>query len=317
MAEIGYTLSSEEHPPNDLIRNAERAEEAGFAFAMISDHYHPWTGHQGESAFVWSVIGAIASRTEKLRLGTGVTCPTMRIHPAVIAQAAATCAAMMPGRFFLGVGTGESLNEHITGQRWPPAPERLRMLEEAIEIMHHLWEGKEVTHTGEFFVVQDARIYSLPVHPPSIMVAAAGSKAAELAGRKGDGIIGTKPDPELLERFDRAGGAGKPRYGKVTVCWAESEAEARRTAHEWWPNSALQGELGQELPLPRHFEQAIAQVTQEQVAKSVVCGPEPGRHIEAVQELVEAGYDHVFVHQIGPNQEGFLAFYEDEVIRKL
>lgn len=315
--EIGYTLSSEEHPPDELVNNATRAESAGFSFAIVSDHYHPWIDRQGQSSFVWSVIGAIASRTERLRLGTGVTCPTMRIHPAIVAQAAATCAMLMPGRFFLGLGSGENLNEHITGERWPSAPERLDMLEEAIDVMRLLWEGDEVTHVGPHFVVQDARLYSLPSQPPPILVAAAGPKAADLAATTGDGIIATSPDRELIDTFEEAGGSSKPRYGKLTVCWAESEADARRTALEWWPNTAIPGELGQELPLPRHFEQAAEQVTEEQVAGSVICGPDPERHIEAFQEYERAGFDHVFVHQVGPDQHGFLAFYEGQVLPKL
>jgi coenzyme F420-dependent glucose-6-phosphate dehydrogenase len=317
MAEIGYTLSSEEHAPVELVRNARRAEEAGFAFALISDHFHPWIDRQGQSPFVWGVIGAIAQATDRMRLGTGVTCPIGRIHPAIVAQAAATAAALMPGRFFLGVGTGENLNEHVTGARWPAADERLSMLEEAIAIMRRLWEGEEVTHRGDHFVVEHARVYSLPESPPPIMVAVSGPRAAEVAARAGDGMIGTSPKAELLELFRAEGGKGRPTYGKVTACWAATEADARRTAREWWPNTALQGELGQELPLPRHFEQATVTVTEDQVAESVVCGPDAERHVAAIGEFIDAGYDHVFVHQIGPDQNGFIAFYEDQILPKL
>jgi G6PDH family F420-dependent oxidoreductase len=314
MIELGYALSSEEHTPNDLVRHARRAEEIGFTFALISDHFHPWVDSQGHSPFVWSVIGAIAHATERLRLGTGVTCPTMRIHPAIIAQAAATAAAMMPGRFFLGLGTGENLNEHILGDRWPPYDTRRLMLEEAVEVMRLLWQGGQQTHHGTFYTVENARLYTLPDEPPPIMLAAGGPSSAELAGRIGDGLISTSPEESVIEEFDAAGGTGKPRYGQVTVCWAADEAQARRTAYEIWPNAANQGELSQELPTPAHFEQVAKMVSEEQVAKSVVCGPDPERHIKAIREFADAGYDYVYIHQVGSDQEGFFRFYEQHVL---
>jgi G6PDH family F420-dependent oxidoreductase len=314
MMELGFALSAEEHSPEDLVRHAVAAEEAGFSYALVSDHFHPWLDRQGQSAFVWSVIGAIAQATERLRLGTGVTCPTMRIHPAVIAQAAATSALLMPGRFFLGVGTGENLNEHILGARWPSHEERSEMLEEAVEVMRRLWEGELVSHRGAHYTVDRARLYSIPDEPPAIAVAASGPNAAELAGRIGDALVATAPDRELVERFEDAGGVGKPRYGQLTVCWAEDEREAIRTAHEWWPNAALQGDLGQELPLPRQFRQATETVTEEQVAEAVVCGPDLDRHREAIAEFEDAGFDHVYVHQVGPDQQGFLDVYASELL---
>jgi G6PDH family F420-dependent oxidoreductase len=317
MVELGYSLSSEEHAPTDLVRWARRAEETGFTFALISDHFHPWTDRQGNSPFVWSVLGAIANATERLRIGTGVTCPTMRIHPAIVAHAAATTAALMPDRFFLGVGTGENLNEHVLGQKWPPPDVRLEMLEEAIEVIRRLWEGGMRDHRGRYYTVENARLYTLPRRPPPLMVAASGTRAAQLAGRLGDGLIGTAPKAELLERFEQAGGGGKPRYGQVAVCWARTEAEARRTALEWWPNTALEGQLNVELPLPEHFEQATALVREEHVAENVVCGPDPERHLAQIRKFADAGYDHVYVHQIGPDQEGFFQFYAREIMPRL
>jgi G6PDH family F420-dependent oxidoreductase len=314
MIEVGYSLSSEEHSPRELVQHAIAAEEAGFSFALVSDHFHPWTDRQGESPFVWSVIGAIAQATERLRLGTGVTCPTMRIHPAVIAQAAATSALLMPDRFFLGVGTGENLNEHVLGLRWPSHEERAEMLEEAVAVIRSLWEGGLVSHHGRHYTVDRARIYSVPDEPPAIAVAAAGKHAAELAGRVGDALIATRPDRKLVAQFENAGGAGKPRYGQLTVCWAQSERDAVETAYEWWPNAALPGDLGQELPLPRHFKQAASTLTREQVAEAVVCGPDPDRHRQALEEFEQAGFDHVYVHQVGPDQEGFMRFYEREIL---
>jgi coenzyme F420-dependent glucose-6-phosphate dehydrogenase len=314
MVEIGYALSSEEHLPGDLVRNARRAEEVGFTFALISDHFHPWIDRQGQSPFVWSVIGAISQATTRLKLGTGVTCPTIRIHPAIIAQAAATAAAMMPGRFFLGVGTGENLNEHILGDRWPAHDERMEMLEEAVEVIRLLWEGGTQTHRGFYYTVERARIYTLPDEPPPIMVAASGPKAAEWAGRIGDGLISTAPEKELIKKFHEAGGEGKPLYGQFTVCWAKDEEEAKRTAFQWWPNAAIRGELSQELPQPAHFEQAAKMVSEEDVAEAIVCGPDADKHIEKIKEFIEAGFDHVYIHQVGPDQEGFFDFYQKEVL---
>jgi coenzyme F420-dependent glucose-6-phosphate dehydrogenase len=317
MVEIGYALSCEEHPPNDLIRYARRAEETGFTFALISDHYHPWVDRQGQSPFVWSVIGGIAQTTQHLRLGTGVTCPTMRIHPAIIAQAAATSATMMPGRFFLGVGTGENLNEHILGHRWPPHDIRLAKLEEAVKVIRLLWQGETCTHRGQHYTVENARIYTLPDELPPIMVAASGQHAAEIAGRIGDGLINVAPVEDIVEHFQRAGGNGKPRYGQLTVCWAQDEASGRRMAHEYWPNSGVQGELSQELPSPAFFEQAAKMVREEDIAEKLPCGPDPERHIKQIEAFVEAGFDHVYIHQIGPDQEGFFQFYERHVLPKL
>ena len=312
-AKLGYALSSEEHTPNDLVHHARLAEEAGFTFALISDHFHPWVDAQGHSPFVWGVIGAIAHATERLELGTGVTCPTIRIHPAIIAQAAATAAAMMPGRFFLGVGTGENLNEHILGDRWPPHDIRLEMFEEAIAVIRLLWQGGSQSHHGKHYTVENARLYTLPDDLPRIVVAASGPQAAEAAGRIGDGLCSTAPESEIIKKYAGAGGKG-PRYGQATVCWAPSEAEAKRTALKIWPNAALGGELSQELPTPAHFEQATQDATEDQVAKKVVCGPDPQRHVELIQKYVDAGFDHVYIHQVGPDQAGFIDFYQREIL---
>jgi coenzyme F420-dependent glucose-6-phosphate dehydrogenase len=313
MVQIGYALSSEEHTPLDLVRNAQRAEAAGFTFSLISDHYHPWVDTQGHSPFVWSVIGSIATSTSNLGLGTGVTCPTVRIHPAVIAQAAATSAAMMPGRFFLGVGSGEALNEHITGERWPETEIRLEMLEESIAVMRLLWQGGNQSHHGKYYTVENARLYTLPDQPVQLMIGASGPKAAELAGRLGDGLISTSPDKEIVQTFQGAGGKG-PIYGQMTVCWAESDEQAVQTAHEIWPNSAIPGELGQELPTPAHFEQAAQMVKPEDIAKQVTHGPNAQPYLEKIDEYIEAGFDHVYLHQIGPDQEGFIRFCESEIL---
>ena len=317
MAAIGYTLSSEEQGPEALVGLAERAEQVGFSFAGISDHFHPWIDKQGNSPFVWGVLGAISQRTERLQLLTGVTCPTFRVHPAIVAHAAATAAALLPGRFSLGVGSGENLNEHVLGERWPPVRERQARLEEAIEVIRLLWEGGLKSHRGEYYRVENARIYSLPDEPPPILVAVAGDRSVDLAARAGDGLVGTAPKADSVERFRENGGEGKPTYGQLHVCWAASEEEAKRTALEWWPNAAVSGSHFLELPLPAHFEEAAELVGEDDIAESVVCGPDPERHLAAIREFIDAGYDHVYVHQIGPDQEGFFDFYERSVLPEL
>jgi coenzyme F420-dependent glucose-6-phosphate dehydrogenase len=317
MITLGYKLSSEEQSAPDLVRYAQMAQDTGFGFALISDHFHPWTDRQGQSPFVWSVLGAIAQATQRLTVGTAVTCPSMRIHPAVIAQAAATTATLMPGRFFLGVGTGENLNEHIVGQGWPETEVRQARLEEAIEIIRLLWKGGNQSHHGRYFTVENARLYSLPDSPPPLYVAVGGPRSADLAGRVADGMIGTEPDASLLATFDRAGGAGKPRYAEMTVCWAKDEATAKRIAREHWPTSAMESSLSWELPLPEHFEAVAELVTEEQVAESVTCGPDPERHLAAIRKYAAAGIDHICVHQVGKDQKGFFEFYAEEILPKL
>lgn len=314
MLKIGYKLSSEEHRPQDLVDQARRAEQCGFSFAMISDHFHPWIEAQGQSPFVWPVIGAIAQATSKLLLGTAVTCPTVRIHPGIIAQAAATAASMMPGRFILGLGAGENLNEHIFGDRWPPVRIRHAMLKEAVEIIRLLWRGKQESFSGEYYQVENARIYTLPDELPPIALAASGSNAAKLAAEIGDGFVGTTADAALIDVFNRSGGSGKPRYGELTVCWAENQNLAEETAYKEWPISGLSGPLMSELALPNYFEQAATMIDKAAVAKTVICGPDPERHWEAIHEYERAGYDHVFVHQVGADQEGFFQFYERKIL---
>jgi len=315
--ELGYSLSSEEHAANTLVKNALQAEDAGFSYALISDHFHPWIDQQGESPFVWAVIGGIAQATQRLRLGTGVTCPTVRYHPAIVAQMAATVATMMPGRFFLGLGSGENLNEHILGGPWRSAAIRLEMLREAVEIIRLLWRGGKQSHDGKYYTVDRARLYSLPDELPPIYLAAAGTRAAKLAGEIADGLITTSPKHATVDAFEAAGGRAKPRYGQMTVCWAKTEEAAQRTALKWWPTAGMKSELGQELPLPAHFEQASQKVTQEDMAAAIPCGPDPERHLEQIAKFTRAGIDHVYVHQVGPDQTGFIKFYAKEIMPRL
>ena len=311
---IGYALSSEEFGPLDLVENAKRAEDAGFAFAGISDHFHPWLDSQGHSPMVWSVLGGIAMSTKRIPFFTGVSCPLIRTHPAIVAHAAATTAAMMPGRFILGLGTGEALNEHIFADRWPAAPERREMLEEAIEVIQLLWEGGSQSHRGRHYRLENARLYTLPDEPPPIYVAASGTSTAELAGRIADGLITTAPDAEVVEAFRKAGGEGKPVVGQMTVCYGADEAEARRTAHRIWANAGVPGQLSQDLPTPAHFQQAAQRVREEDVAETIPCGPDLDKHHEQLAKWEEVGIDQVYVHQIGPGQRPFFEIYEKEVL---
>ena len=310
--EIGYALSSEEHGPRDLVRNAVRAEDLGFSFVSISDHFHPWVESQGHSPFVWSVLGGIAEATERIKVGTGVTCPIIRTHPGVIAHAAATTAAMMPGRFFLGLGSGEALNEHVFGDRWPPADVRIDMLDEAIQVIRLLWQGGNQDHHGRYYTVENARLFTLPDEPPPIVVAGGGERATQLAARAGDGYWNTGPDRELVEAYQSEGGRG-PRYGQVTICWGEDEAEARKVALEQWPNTAVPGQLTQDLPTPFHFEQATKLVREQDIADAVPCGPDPEPVLAKVRAFAEAGFSHIYLHQIGPDQDGFFRFYDREL----
>ena len=326
---IGYSISTEEHRPEDLVRFARRAEEVGFSYGSISDHFHPWIDAQGNSPFAWTVLGAIANATEKLELITGITCPTIRYHPAIVAQAAATVASLAPGRFSLGVGTGENLNEHIVGAKWPPYETRAAMLEEAVEVIRRLWTGETVDHEGEYFTVENARLYTLPDEPPPIIVAGSGDKAAALAGRIGDGFIGVVPQKELVEAFEaerpsgpaaprsNGGGGLRPKYLQVNVCVAETEAEARETAFRICPNVALPGELGNLLPSPTHYEEAVQLLSEDDVAEVILCDPDPEAHVAKLREGIDAGFDHLHVYQVGPDQERFFRFYEREVLPRL
>ena len=312
---VGIFLSSEEHRPLDLVRYAQMAEAAGLTKAWISDHYHPWTDSQGQSPFVWSVIGGIAATTD-LTVTTAVTCPTVRIHPAVIAQATATSAAMLPGRFRFGVGSGENLNEHILGDGWPPTDIRLEMLEEAIDLIREMWKGGSVTWDGKHYVTHNARLYTLPEEPPPVLVSGFGERAIGVAARIGDGFVSTSPNKEHVDLFRSSGGKGTTQGG-LKVCWGPDEEACKKLAHELWPNSGLQGELSQELPMPAHFEQAAAKVTPDDVAESITCGPDPERHVAAIREYLDAGFDEVYVSQVGPDQQGWLDFFTSEVLTRL
>lgn len=305
--EIGYWLSSEEHAPSELVANAKRAEDAGFSYVLISDHFHPWVNAQGHSPFVWGVIGAIAQATERLRLGTAVTCPLIRMHPVLVAQAAATSALLMEGRFFLGVGTGEALNEHVTGARWPRPDERLDMLDEALEIITKLWRGEYETYRGRHYTVEQARVYDVPDHPPELIVAAAAEQAAKLAAKWGDGMISTSPDREVVDAYKQAGGS-EPIYGKVTGCFAASKEDALRIALERQPNTAIGGTISQDLPLPRDFETVAEIVRADDLEGAMSLGNDPAVWREGIEQFEEVGFTHLCLHDVSEDQAGFIEF---------
>jgi G6PDH family F420-dependent oxidoreductase len=307
---IGIALSSEDHGPSELVRQAQMAAEHGFDRVWVSDHYHPWTTAQGHSPFVWSVLGGIAATTQ-LRMGTGVTCPTVRIHPAIIAQAAATAAVMAQGRFFLGIGSGEALNEHILGDRWPEADIRIEMLEEAVEVMRLLWQGGSRSHRGTHYTVSNAQVFDLPDEPIPVYMSAFGSKALESAARIADGYVGTSPEAEILSEYESHGGNG-PKLAGGKCAYSSDPDEGRRLVHRLWPNMGLPGELAQILPTPAHFEQA-AQLVGEDIGDSVPTGPDPQAYVESIREYAEAGYDELYLHNIGPHHEAFFRFFAEQV----
>jgi G6PDH family F420-dependent oxidoreductase len=315
MTEIGLFLSSEEHGPKELVSQARMVEAAGMSSVLISDHFHPWLDRQGNSPFVWTVIGGIASTTT-LKVTTGVTCPIVRIHPVILAQATATCQLMLEGRFVFGVGTGEALNEHVTGAHWPPISTRLEMLEESLSIIRQLWEGRMISHRGVHYTVENARIYSCPDEPPPILVSAFGPQATEAAARMGDGLITTKPDPSAVECFRKQGGGGLA-IAATKVCWDTDESRARKLAHELWRTESLPGQLNQELPLPSQFEESASLVTEDMVASSIPCGPDPEKHVQAIRGYLDAGFDEVYVNQIGSDLEGFLGFLKKDLLPRL
>jgi coenzyme F420-dependent glucose-6-phosphate dehydrogenase len=305
--EVGYWLASEEHSPRTLVENARRAEDAGFSYALISDHFHPWIDAQGHSPFVWGVIGAIGEATERLRLGTAVTCPLIRTHPVIVAQAAATSALLMDGRFFLGVGTGELLNEHIVGARWPRPDERLEMLDEALELIRKLWRGDYETFRGRHYTVEQARLFDVPAEPPQLIVAAAAENAAQLAAKWGDGLISTSPDAAVVDAYRRAGG-GEPIHGKVTGVFAGSAAEAKRIARTRSPNTAMGGTISQDLSLPRDFETVAELVREDDFDGALSLGRDPAAWREGIDKFASLGFTHLCLHDVSEDQVGFIEF---------
>jgi G6PDH family F420-dependent oxidoreductase len=311
MVEIGYFLSSEEHSPTALVDQARWAADVGVGSVWISDHFHPWLDEQGESPFVWSVIGAIAATTD-LQVTTAVTCPTMRIHPAIIAQAAATSSLLLQGRFELGVGTGEALNEHILGDVWPLTDERLDMLAEAVEVMRALWTGDEVTHRGEHYVVEAARLYSAPTSDIPVVMSGFGPKATKRAATFADGYVNVSPAKELVDLYRSEGGRGEASAG-MKICWGDDARRCAELVHHLWRNTGVSGELSQELRTPAHFDQASELVTVDHILESTPCGPDVEPIVALAKQYVDAGFERIYINQIGPNQEEFFRFFAAEL----
>ncbi|HWD02899.1 MAG TPA: TIGR03557 family F420-dependent LLM class oxidoreductase [Amycolatopsis sp.] len=309
---MGYFLACEEFGPHELVRQARLAEQAGFERLWISDHFHPWLDEQGQSPFVWSVIGALSEVTS-LPITTAVTCPLIRIHPAIVAQAAATAAIQCQGRFTLGVGTGEALNEHVTGAPWPRPQVRLEMLEEAVEVIRKLHSGKQISHRGRHYAVDNARLYTVPEHPVPIHVSAFGPVAARLAARVGDGLCTGAPDAELVRTYRDAGGGDRPVHGGLKVCWSDSEEDGVATAQRLWPNELLPGKLASQLPIPADYAAATQLVTADMVRGQFPCGPDPERYVAKVREFADAGFDELYVQQIGPDQDAFFDFWSRKI----
>jgi G6PDH family F420-dependent oxidoreductase len=316
MTKFGYKLMTEEHGPKALVDNAVLAEEAGFDFVSISDHFHPWLEAQGHSPFAWSVLGAIAQATESIGMTTGLTCPIIRYHPAIVAQAAATVALLSEDRFSLAVGAGERLNEHVTGARWPSIPERHAMLGEAIGIFRKLWEGDEYTHAGEHFTVDKARLYDPPRKPIPVLVGVSGPDSAALAAEHGDGIMTTSPEAELVKGFRNGSKRSAPCYAEVTLAYAASEEEGRKLAHERFRFSAFDWSVNSELPTVEGFETASKFVKPEDLAQ-IPAGPDPAKHAEAIRKYIDAGFDHVVLTGVGDDQPGFIRFVANELLPEL
>jgi G6PDH family F420-dependent oxidoreductase len=316
MAKFGYKLMTEEHGPAALVENAVAAEAAGFDFVAISDHFHPWVRAQGHAPFAWSVLGAIAYATKTVGIATGLTCPIIRYHPAIVAQAAATISAMSNGRFTLAVGAGERLNEHVTGAPWPSVTERHAMLAEAIDIFRELWNGGARAFEGDFFVLDHAEIFDLPPKPISIIVGVSGEKSVALAAEKADGIMATEPKEELVAGFRKTKSNG-PAWGEVSLAYAGTEAAGHKLAKERFAFSALGWAVNSELPSVEAFEAATKFVREDDLAETISVGPDPDVHLKAIRKFVDAGFDHVTLLGIGPDQAGFIRFAEKELLPKL
>jgi G6PDH family F420-dependent oxidoreductase len=313
---IGYKLAAEGFGPKELIRQAELAERAGFDFVEMSDHYHPWLEAQGHSPFTWSVLSAIAMRTERIGLATGVTCPSVRYHPAIIAQAAATLAIISDGRFTLGAGAGERLNEHVVGTGFPARRVRHERFREALEIIRLLWRGGYRSYEGKYLQLEDARVFDLPDQPPVIAVAASGPESARIAAELGDGLFAVEPDGDLVSTWQRLGGRG-PAYAEVPLAWAQNEDAAVAAALEKSAFALTGWKVMAELPNPVNFQAAIASIGPDQVREQFACGPDVKRHLQVAQQFVNAGFDHLVTMNAGPDPDGFLDFFASELAAPL
>ena len=317
MVSIGYTMMGEQRAPRQLIYDAVLAEKVGVDFAVISDHYHPWVEAQRHAPFTWSVLGAAAQATERLSFTTYVTCPILRYHPALVAQMAATMGLLAEGRFRLGLGAGEELNENVVGKGWPAVDVRHEMLVEAVEIIRRLWDGGYVNHHGEYYDVESAKLFDRPEPAPPLGIAVSGQESCGLAGATADFMVSTEPKAELVQMFGAAGGQGKPVVGQIAVCWGEDEATCRTMAHQQFGWSLGGWKIQSELPNVPNFEAFVAAVSEDAVTEKVPCGPDTDKIVASVKEFFDAGFTEVALVQIGPEQAAFCNLFERELAAKL
>jgi G6PDH family F420-dependent oxidoreductase len=317
MVSVGYTLMCEQTAPKELVDYAVRAEDAGFDHAVISDHYYPWLESQGHSPYAWSVLGAVAHATSRMDLMTMVTCPIRRYHPAVVAQKAATLGLLSDDRFTLGLGAGENLNEHVVGD-WPHVQQRHEMFEEALQIIRPLLAGDTVSYSGDYYEVPEAYLWDRPDRPVPMAVAASGPSSCSLAAEYADALVSTEPEQRLVQLFDEAGGAGRPRYGQAAVCYGPDEAECRKIAYDQFRWFGFGWNVNAELPGPASFDSASQFVREDDVAKGIPCGPDVEAHVAAVKKFVDAGFTHVALVQVGGDgQERFLDWARDQLVPRL
>ncbi|TQS41428.1 LLM class F420-dependent oxidoreductase [Cryptosporangium phraense] len=319
MVDFGYTLMCEQAGPTALVRDAAAAERTGFDFEVISDHYFPWLTEQGHAPYAWSVLGAVSQVTERVPLMTYVTCPTVRYHPAVIAQKAATVSLLSGGRFWLGLGAGENLNEHVVGRGWPSANVRHEMLSEAVDIIAALFTGEYVNYAGEHFRVDSAKLWDTPDAPPPIGIAVSGAQSAALAAENADFLVAVEPVGDLIDQFDRESGKpNAPKVGQLPISFDPDRDAAVTRAHEqfrWFGNG---WKVNAELPGPAGFDGASQFVREEDVAESIPCGDDVDAVIEAVRPYAEAGFTHLAFVQIGgEHQDGFLDWSEKALLPAL
>ncbi|MEU4195388.1 TIGR03557 family F420-dependent LLM class oxidoreductase [Kribbella sp. NPDC026611] len=312
MVKVGFKLIAEAYGPAEIVEQAVRAEEAGFDFVEVSDHFHPWVSEHEHSGFAFSMLGAIAARTSAVGLATGVTCPFIRYHPAIVAQAAATLSILSGGRFTLGIGAGERLNEHVVGAGWPAVATRHEMLREALEIIRLLWSGGYHSYDGKHLKLEDARVFDLPDELPAIAVAAGGPEAARLAAELGDALFVTEPDADLVTAYGEAGGDG-PRYAEVPLAWAATEEDAAESARRLFRFGLTGWKVQAELPNPVNFDAATELITTDHLLDQFGCGPDVNRHLEIARPFVEAGYDHLALINAGPDMPTFFDFFTKEL----
>jgi G6PDH family F420-dependent oxidoreductase len=318
VTQFGYTMMCEQSRPDQLVRDIRQAEDAGFDFSVISDHYAPWLEEQGHAGYAWSILGAAAQATERIPLMTYVTCPILRYHPAVVAQKAATMQILSGGRFRLGLGAGENLNEHVVGQRWPAVGERHEMLAEAVQIITRLLDGEHLNFRGKHFDVESARLYDRDEVRPPIGIAVSGEQSCSLAGRHADLMIATEPKPELVEMFEAAGGSGKPCVGQIAMSYDTDRDAAVRRAHEQFRWFGLGWKVNADLPAPSSFEAATQFVTPDDVAEQLPCGANLEEFVEKIRPFVDAGFTEVALVQIGAEQQdAFIRWAERELLPAL